>query len=137
MPASAVTVTATFKKIDYAINIASDIENGEVTAVATANYGDEVALTITPATGYELETLSVKDADNGDVLVENNKFTMPASAVMVTARNGRNLRCRWSHLWCRRYADFHAHRSECYPLERLALWRLHCESWRQSAENGC
>jgi len=46
MPASAVTVTATFKKIDYAITIASDIENGEVTAVATANYGDEVATLI-------------------------------------------------------------------------------------------
>ena len=43
-------------------------------------------LTITPATGYELETLSVKDADNNDVTVSADyKFEMPASAVTVTA----------------------------------------------------
>ncbi len=85
MPASAVTVTATFKEIDYAINIASDIANGKVTAVATANYGDEVELTITPATGYELDVLTVKDAANNEILVSDNKFIMPASAVTVTA----------------------------------------------------
>ncbi len=89
MPASNVTVTATFKKVNYTITIASDIANGEVSVTsgaATAQMGDEVALTITPATGYELDVLSVKDADNNDVTVSADyKFEMPASAVTVTA----------------------------------------------------
>ena len=86
MPANAVTITAVYKKIDYKIIIADDIENGTVTAAATANYGDEVELTITPATGYELDVLSVKDADNNDVTVSADyKFEMPASNVTVTA----------------------------------------------------
>ena len=86
MPASAVTVSATFKKADYSITIADNIENGTVTAdKATANYGDTVALTPTPDTGCELDTLTVKDADNNDVSTTDNAFTMPASNVAVNA----------------------------------------------------
>ncbi len=90
MPASAVTVTATFKKkVDYTIIIASGIENGAVSVTSgatTANYGDEVELTVTPATGYELDVLTVKDADNNAITVSaDNKFTMPASNVTVSA----------------------------------------------------
>ncbi len=66
-----------------------DIENGKVSVTSgatTANYGDEVELTVTPATGYELDVLSMKDADNVDVMVSaDNKFTMPASNVTVSA----------------------------------------------------
>ena len=88
MPASEVTVSATFKKIDYAINIANNIENGKVSVTSgatTANYGDEVALTIEPAIGYELDKLTVEDANNNTITVTDNKFTMPASAVTVSA----------------------------------------------------
>ncbi len=88
MPASAVTVSATFKKIDYAITIASDIENGAVSVTsgaATANYGDAVELTIAPAIGYELDLLSVKDTANNEITVTNNKFIMPASEVTISA----------------------------------------------------
>ena len=48
--------------------------------------GDTVTLTVTPAEGYELDTLTVKDADGGDITVDaDNKFTMPAKDVTVTA----------------------------------------------------
>ena len=90
MPESTVTVSATFKKIEYAITIGS-LTNGTVTAqksggtVSTANYQDTITLTVTPDTNYELDTLTVKDSSNNDVAVSNNTFTMPASAVTVSA----------------------------------------------------
>ncbi len=84
MPDEDVTLTATFKKIDYQINT-SAADNGKVTAPKTANYGDEVTLSVTPYEGYELDTLSVKDSSDNDVTVANNKFTMPADDVTVTA----------------------------------------------------
>lgn len=71
--------------IKYAVTVASDITNGTVTVdKATAAEGETVNLTVTPAMGYE-GTVTVKDADNGDVTVTDNKFTMPAKAVNVTA----------------------------------------------------
>ena len=80
MPASDVTVTATFKKTDYTVTVAES-QNGTVTvSKATANMGDEITVTVTPATGYELDTLSVTGAT-----VTDGKFTMPASNVTVTA----------------------------------------------------
>ena len=88
MPARAVTVTATFKKIDYAINIANGIENGKVSVTSgatTAQMGDEVELTIEPATGYEVEKIAVTYGDGQIVKVIAYKFTMPASAVTVSA----------------------------------------------------
>ncbi len=90
MPASAVTVSATFKAIDYAINIDESIANGAVSVVpadkATANYNEEITLKVEPATGYELDVLTVLDADKKPVNVsEEYKFTMPASAVTVSA----------------------------------------------------
>ena len=45
----------------------------------------EVTVTVTPATGYKLDAISVKDASDNAVSVSNGKFTMPASAVSVTA----------------------------------------------------
>lgn len=59
--------------------------NGTVTASpASADMGEEVTITTTPAAGYELDTLTVM---NGDVpvTVTNNKFTMPAGDVTITA----------------------------------------------------
>ena len=85
MPASNVTVSATFKKTTYTITIAEGITNGTVTAsAATATMGEEITLTITPAEGYNLKTLSVKSGET-DITVTNGKFTMPAGDVTVSA----------------------------------------------------
>ena len=86
MPASAVTVTATFTAIDYTVSIA-ETTNGTVTADKTSgvHYGDEITLNATADSGYALASLTVKDASNQDVAVTDGKFTMPASDVTVTA----------------------------------------------------
>ncbi len=84
MPESDVTVTATFKKAD--LNITYNIgENGTVEGLSAANLDDEIMLTVTPDTGYEIDTLTVKDSDNNDITVTDGKFVMPASDVTVTA----------------------------------------------------
>ena len=86
MPASDVTVSATFKKIDYAVKIDAGIVNGTVAASAqSANVGDEITLTVTPETGYYLKTLTVVDDSQNSVSVTGNKFTMPAANVTVSA----------------------------------------------------
>ena len=64
----------------YGITV-SGSENGTVTAdKETAAEGETVTLTVTPAEGYELETLTV----NGEA-IEGTTFTMPAEAVTVAA----------------------------------------------------
>lgn len=70
---------------EYTITVAP-CENGEVEASASkAKQGTEITLTVTPATDYVLNTLTVVDASNNPVTVTNNKFTMPAANVTVTA----------------------------------------------------
>lgn len=69
----------------YTITI-SNTENGTVEASAdAAKKGTAITLTITPAEGYVLDVLTVKDAENNDVEVMDNKFSMPASNVSVSA----------------------------------------------------
>ena len=84
MPADNVTVTATFKKIDYTITTAQT-QNGTVTVAQGAQYGDNVTITLAPATGYELDTLTVTDSASHEITVTNNAFTMPADNITVTA----------------------------------------------------
>lgn len=85
MPANGVTVMATFKAIDYIINIVSS-ENGTVTAdKATANMGETVTLTITPDEGYELESLRVIYDDAIVPLTEGNTFVMRACNAAIIA----------------------------------------------------
>ena len=98
MPDADVTVSATFKAIDYKVEIGK-IDNGSVTAkdsegneITTANVGDEIILTPAPADGYKdvTYTVSYKVTENGEevtktVDVTDNKFTMPAADVEVTA----------------------------------------------------
>ena len=77
-------VTATYTPT-YEITV-SEAENGTVTAdVTSAAEGDTVTLTVTPDSNYELDTLTVTDASSNSVTVTNNQFTMPASAVTVSA----------------------------------------------------
>ena len=84
MPADNVTVTATFQAIDYSVTI-SETTNGTVTAdKETANIGEEVTLTVTPDAGYTLDVLTVKSGE-ATMTVTDNKFTMPAGNVTVTA----------------------------------------------------
>ena len=72
----------------YAVNIASGITNGTVTASKTTGIaeGESVTLTVAPATNYELESLTV-DGANVTSSVSANKYTfsMPAHDVAVGA----------------------------------------------------
>ena len=87
MPASDVTVSATFELIPtYAVAIAEGIENGTVAAaVEQAQAGDKVALTVTPAEGYQLVSISVKAGEEDVEVAADTTFIMPASDVTVSA----------------------------------------------------
>ncbi len=88
MPASAVTVWASFKKVNYRITISNEILNGEIrvaTGVSTAQYGDELQLVVTPDWGYQLDRLTVTDAEENEIETKYERFTMPASNVTITA----------------------------------------------------
>ena len=71
----------------YTVTIANDIANGAVTADPTsAAEGDEVTLTATPAEGYEFGSWNVTNASTSEAIaVTDNKFTMPAADVNVSA----------------------------------------------------
>lgn len=71
----------------YNVNIANNIANGTVTANPTsAAEGATVTLTATPASGYELGSWNVTNAStSAEITVTNNKFTMPAANVSVSA----------------------------------------------------
>ena len=89
MPAKNVTVVANFAEVgaNPTITIAP-YSNGTVstTPASSAAAGTTVTITATPATGYELVSLTVKDASNNDVAVNSsNQFTMPDKNVTVTA----------------------------------------------------
>lgn len=89
MPNDPVTVSMAFKQSGFAINVATGIEGGAVAVSGNktiARPGDEIALTNTPAEGYEFDSYSVKDADGKEVTVKDGKFTMPGSAVTVSAK---------------------------------------------------
>ena len=81
------TAESTYESLTpYTVTIASDIENGTVTATpTTAVAGTEITLTITPSDGYKISSVTVTDASNNAVTVTDIKFTMPKSNVTVTA----------------------------------------------------
>ena len=62
------------------------MQNGTVTGPDTAKEDDEVTLTITPAAGYVLESISVTGVTTENAVeVTDGKFTMPAEDVNVIA----------------------------------------------------
>lgn len=56
----------------------------EVVSGAEVAAGTELTIVATPEAGYEVDTIVVKDAEQGDVTVDSGKFTMPEKAVTVT-----------------------------------------------------
>lgn len=69
----------------YAVTV-PETTNGTVTAdKATAAEGETVTLTVTPAEGYRLGSLTATDANGAAITVTNNTFAMPASNVTVAA----------------------------------------------------
>lgn len=96
MPESNVTITATFNKIleeKHAIEIieVSGVEIGFNTSGSNdgflVNVGVGVTLTyaIDNPNRYKFVSWVVKDANDNDILVTNNAFSMPASDVTITA----------------------------------------------------
>ena len=79
------------------VKIASGIQNGTVMVdrqvIPLSATGDArvVTLTATPATGYTFDRWSVTDADGNAVEVTNDRFTMPASDVTVSAAFGHTV----------------------------------------------
>ena len=70
--------------ISYSISVAENT-NGIVTlSTTTAKSGETVTLTITPNSGYELQTLSVTSGGK-EVTVTNNSFVMPEGEVEILA----------------------------------------------------
>ena len=67
------------------ITYAAGLENGSITGASGATVGAEVAPTITPATGYELDTLTVNAANQQTVTIDGDSFIMPESDVTVSA----------------------------------------------------
>ncbi|MBR1551103.1 MAG: hypothetical protein IJ632_02140, partial [Muribaculaceae bacterium] len=86
MPAADVTIAVTFVKKAYTVEVAQT-ENGTVTVdKTTANAGDEINVTITPAAGYEVDEqsyiYSMVGQDYTQTIVDG-KFIMPYANVTV------------------------------------------------------
>lgn len=78
MPESDVTIYATFVKADYSVTL-SAVQNGTATLTASvAQMGDTVTVKVSPATGYELDSIKV----NG-TKISGKTFTMSAKDTTV------------------------------------------------------
>lgn len=76
----------TYTATKYTVAVAEGIANGTVSVDPTqAVEGQSVTITATPASGYKVKSVSVKTASGNALTVTNNKFTMPAEAVTVSA----------------------------------------------------
>ena len=83
MPASNVSITANYTKINYSITKGASPSGGGTvtTSKSTANYGDSVTVSQTPASGYYFSGWTTSPSG----LISGNAFTMPASNVTITA----------------------------------------------------
>lgn len=72
--------------VKYNVSVAEGIENGTVAVDAEeAEEGATVTITATPAEGYELEAISVKNGEADVEVSAENTFIMPAANVVVSA----------------------------------------------------
>ena len=90
MPDSDVTITVTVsQRPQFNITCNPSIGNGNISVPATAFVEETVVVTVTPETGYTLNTLTATYVDgNGDTQSLDffgNTFVMPAADVMVSA----------------------------------------------------
>ena len=91
MPAKDVTVSGSFRKVDYTITKA-DCEGGSFTVkkngveVTKAQVGDAITLEASAAEGYEFDSWTVtNESTSKTVYVSENSFTMPGANVKVSA----------------------------------------------------
>ena len=76
---SAVTIADAANGTVVVKNADADVTSGTEVAAGT-----ELTVVATPNAGYEVDAITVQDADQGDVTVDAGKFTMPEKAVTVT-----------------------------------------------------
>jgi hypothetical protein len=75
----------------YSVSL-SETMNGTISASpTTAEEGETITLTATPAEGYKFGSWTVTDSNNNTIVVANNAFTMPASNVTVGASFEENV----------------------------------------------
>ncbi len=86
MPATDVNIAATFKLVDYKINV--DIKNGKITIPETAHYGDTVVYELELDYGYWVSSLSV----DYSLFADKQYFIMPAEDITITAEILRIIR---------------------------------------------
>ena len=81
------TYSSTEPTTKYTVTVDKNITNGTVTPSATSlEAGKTFTVTATPNVGYELDTVTVKDASNNEIKPNTNgSYTMPASNVTVSA----------------------------------------------------
>lgn len=81
------TYSSTEPTTKYTVAVDKNITNGTVTPSATSlEAGKTFTVTATPNVGYELDTVTVKDASNNEIKPNTNgSYTMPASNVTVSA----------------------------------------------------
>lgn len=91
MPNEAVEVTVTFK-ITYAIHADDKVSLSKAgTDLRTYRVfaGDIITISVTPDAGYVVDTITVKDVDGVQIIVTDNKFTMPAKDVTIDVKYKR------------------------------------------------
>lgn len=78
-----------FYLLMYSISIAETMHGSVHTSAKTASRGDTVTITVTPDSGYLLETLTVLDRNGVEIAVQRSGetyiFTMPGSQVEIRA----------------------------------------------------
>ncbi len=73
-----------FNKVTYAVTVPTATAQGSVAASnIDAAAGEIITLAVTPAAGYQLDTITVTGADSTNIPVAEGKFTMPAQTVTV------------------------------------------------------
>lgn len=91
-----VTVTSASSAVNYKVTVDKNIANGTVTTSETSlAAGKTFTVTATPNDGYELDTVTVKDASDNPINPNNDgSYTMPASNVTVSATFAQKPDCR-------------------------------------------
>ena len=84
MPASNVTVSCTFSKINYTVTASTGTGGTASASKSPANYGDTITITSTPSAGYTANTPTASGITFTSAGTNKWSFTMPASNVTVS-----------------------------------------------------